>query len=327
MARTPEDPTERSSSQAHESRERLVYVMPDDASLQNGTDEIDLTELARILWRGKWIVIGVTMLVAAWSIVYALGLTHWYRSEVLLATAEARTTNQSIVSQLGGLAGLAGISVGGGGNVEPLAVLRSRDFTRAFIEDQNLLPILFADGWNAEAGRWTDEDPEQWPDIRDAVLYFGDSIRRIEEEISTGLVTVAVEWKDPELAAQWASLLVTRLNDTMRMRALTEAETNVEYLQKELSSTSVVALQQSIGRLLEGEMQKLMLARGSEEFAFRVIDQAEVPTGPSRPSRRLIVMAATAGGGVLSVFLVFALHFVRSRLFNVADPRQETGAG
>ena len=299
--------------------QQFVYVVPDRSLPQPGDDEIDLTDFFRILWWGKWIILSVSTFVAIVSVIYALNMTHWYRSEVLLAPAEAVTANQGIAGPLGNLAGLAGISVGGGGSAEALAVLRSRDFTRAFIEDQNLITVLFKDQWDDDAGRWIEDDPNLQPDMRDAVRYFGENIRRISEDLNTGLVTVAVEWPDPELAAKWVTLLVERLNDHMRSRALMEAEANVEYLQAELGATSVVALQQSIGRLLEGEMQKLMLARGNEEFAFRIIDGAEVPRTPSRPSRRLFVMVAVAAGGCASVLLVLGLHFIRRRLPKKAD--------
>ncbi len=125
---------------------------------------------------------------------------------------------------------------------------------------------------------------------------------------------MAIEWTDPELAAQWVALLVQRLNDYMRTRALNEAQANVEYLQAELAATTVVALQQAVGRLLEREHQKLMLARGNEEFAFRVIDSAVVPETPSRPNRRLMVIVATIFGGIISVFFVLARQFVRGRV-------------
>src|SRR5690606_2767647 len=109
------------------------------------------------------------------------------------------------------------------------------------------------------------------------IRYFDDNVRSISEDDETGLVTLTVEWIDPEIAAEWANILVERLNERMRRRALLEAESNVGYLQEELAKTGVVTLQQSISRLLESELQKLMLARGNEEFAFRVIDRAQVP--------------------------------------------------
>jgi uncharacterized protein involved in exopolysaccharide biosynthesis len=293
--------------------ERVVYVMPGSPGIQAGNDSIDLARIWNVLWANKWIVVAVTAIFAVASIVYALTLTHWYRSEVLLAPADEQVMNTGVMGQLGSLAGLAGISVGGGGSAEALAVLSSRDFTRAFVEEQNLVPILFADKWDAENETWLDEDPERWPDVEDAVVYFGNSLRAISEDRQTGLVTVAVEWTDPDLAAQWVTLLVERLNDYTRAQALKEAQANIEYLQAELAATSTFALQQAIGNLLEREHQKLMLARGNDEFSFRVIDSAIVPDSPSRPNRRLMVIVATLFGGLIAVFLVLARQFVRDR--------------
>ena len=313
MEKDPRNTEETRNSALPGLGDRVVYVLPDDWARAND-DDIDLKAVWEILWQGKWITLTVTSITVVLSIIYALSLTHWYRSEVLLAPTEERTTSQSLAGQLGGIAGLVGIGISAGSNVEALAVLRSRDFTRAFIEDQNLLPVLFADRWNGAEGRWMDEDPNEWPDLRNAVQFFSEDVRTIDEDEQTGLVTLAIEWPDPELAAEWAALLVQRLNEYMRSRALSEAERNVKYLQAELGGTSVVALQQSIGRLLEVELQKLMLARGNEEFAFRIIDRPQVPNSPSRPSRRLIVIAAALAGGLLSVLLVLVRHVLMSRL-------------
>jgi hypothetical protein len=146
--------------------------MPGSPAVQAGNDSIDLARIWNVLWASKWIIVAVTAIFAVASIVYALTLTHWYRSEVLLAPADEQVMNTGVMGQLGSLAGLAGISVGGGGSAEALAVLSSRDFTRAFVEEQNLVPILFADKWDAENETWLDEDPERWPDVEDAVVYF-----------------------------------------------------------------------------------------------------------------------------------------------------------
>ena len=143
--------------------------------------------------------------------------------------------------------------------------------------------------------------------------YFNSNLRAVSEDRQTKLVTVAVEWTDPKLAARWAALLVSRLNDYMRVRASKEAQANIEYLQAELEATSAFALQQAIGNLLEREHQKLMLARGNDEFSFRVIDSAVVPDSPSRPNRRLMVIVATLFGGILAVFFVIARHFAQNR--------------
>jgi uncharacterized protein involved in exopolysaccharide biosynthesis len=207
------------------------------------------------------------------------------------------------LAQFGGLASLAGISLPGAGEQAPVAVLKSREFARAFITDLNLMPV-FLEGV---------KESDKPLDIRDAVRVFDTSVRTIAEDKKTGLVTLSIRWKDPDTAAEWANVLVQRLNDRLRQQALTESERNVAYLQKEMASTSVVSLQQSMGRVLEGEMQKLMLARGNEEFAFKVIDRATPPTLRESPKRSLIAIVSMLAGGFLGVLFVFLRKAIQNR--------------
>ena len=68
-------------------------------------------------------------------------------------------------SQFGGLAALAGVDLGSGGGRkdESIATLSSLGFARDFIVAENLLPVLFADKWDAAANRW--RDPSQVPTL------------------------------------------------------------------------------------------------------------------------------------------------------------------
>ena len=199
------------------SGKRVVYVMPEQGYGGTADDEINLRQLWNALWRGKWIIVAVAAAFAIGSVLYALAQTEWYRAEVLLAPAEERST-QGLGGQLGGLAALAGVSVEGGGSAEALAVLRSREFARAFIEDVELVPLFFREQWDAANGGWLGRDPDDWPEIRDAIKYFHENVLNVNEERDTRLVTLAVEWTDPEMAADWARELVVRLNERLRAR-------------------------------------------------------------------------------------------------------------
>lgn len=271
--------------------------------MSEANDEIDLIELWNALWEGRWLIAAITGVIAVAALAYAFFATEWYRADVLLAPAEDRTS-QGLMSRFGGLASLAGLSVGNGSTVEAVAVLKSGDFARQFIEERNLITVLLADEWDTNAQQWKAEDPADWPDWRDAVKFFDEDVRSVSEDPKTGLVTLSIEWTDPELAAEWANAIVKRLNDRMRERALLEAKANVAYLQSEMAATSIVTLQQSISGLLETELQKLMLARGNEEFSFRVVDRAETPKLRSKPKRKLTVALGILAGGFVSVFVV-----------------------
>jgi uncharacterized protein involved in exopolysaccharide biosynthesis len=264
-------------------------------------DEIDLWELWDTVWSGRWLIIAITALFAVGGVTYALLAQQWWRADVVLAPADKKAIPGAL-GQLGGLASLAGVSIGGGGDQEPLAVLKSRGFAREFITEQNLMPVLFKD-------LKSDGPP---PDIRDAVRIF-EGIRSVSDDKKTGLVTLGIRWKDPETAANWANLMVQRLNARLRAQALAESQRNVDFLQKEMAATSVVSLQQSMGRVLEGEMQKLMLARGNEQFAYKIIDPATPPKQRDAPKRALIAIVATLAGGFLGLLAVFLRKAIRER--------------
>ena len=98
-------------------------------------------------------------------------------------------------------------------------------------------------------------------------------------------------------------MLVERLNETMRSRALGEAEANVEYLRSQLAHADQVAVEQAISKLLESELQKVMVARGAKQFAFRVVDPAEVPKWRSSPKRTVTVALGLFAGGLVGLIV------------------------
>jgi uncharacterized protein involved in exopolysaccharide biosynthesis len=250
---------------------------------------------------GRWWVIGVTAVFSLAGISYALLAQPWYRAEVVLVASDKKSLPGAL-GQLGGLASLAGVNLANSGNQEPLAVLRSKGFAREFIADQGLMPALLQ---GMDAG-------DAPPDIRDAVRRF-DRLRSVSEDIKTGVVTLGIRWKDPTVASQWANSYVKGVNNRLRTQALLEAQRNVDFLQKEIAATGVVSLQTSMGRVLEGEMQKLMLARGNDEFAFKIIDSATPPKFRESPKRTLVVVAATLAGVLVSMLILLARNALRDR--------------
>jgi uncharacterized protein involved in exopolysaccharide biosynthesis len=260
------------------------------------------------VWRDKWLVVALTALAGLLAVAYALLATEWYRADVLLVPAR-HDAMSGLGEQIGSLAALAGVAAAPADmdTSEAIAVLQSRAFAREFIEDNGLVPAFT--GGPADAGKPGAEPP----DMRDAIRYFHENVLRISEDRDTGHVALSVEWTDPAVASDWANALVARINGRMRQRALKEAEANVAYLKTQLESNKLVPIQQSIGRLLETELQKLMLARGNEDFSFRIVDPATPPDRRSRPKRTLIVLSAGFLGGVLALLVVFARNAFSKR--------------
>ncbi len=283
----------------------LMQPTPDE------DDELDLTELWGRVWSRRWLVVAVTFLCTAAAAAAAFLMAPVYRAEVVMIPVsgeEGRGGLAALAGQLGGLASLAGVDLGGSGGrkEEALAILRSRAFTERFIREGNLLPVLFADKWDAANGRWRVDGPDGVPTLGDAWRFFDEKVRTIKEDRKTGLVTLAIEWTDPKVAAEWANELVRRANDTIRARDIEEAERSIRYLDEQLERTNVIELQQALYRLKEAQIKKIMLAKTRDEYAFRVLDPAVPPMRYSKPNRPLIVATALFIGLVLGVAIALA---------------------
>lgn len=278
-------------------------------------DEIDLFELWMILWKKRSFIILLSLLCAVAAVAISLQMPNYFKADLLLTPAgeEKVSGGGSLLGGLGGLASLAGVSVGGGGNVqENLAVLTSRKFLWRFIEDQKLLPILFYEDWDSESGRWLIDDPEKIPSLWDAYRLFK-NILSVSEDKKSGLITVSTEWVDPKLAAEWANELVVRLNDYLREEAIKSSQVKLQYLNDALQSIEMADMRQTLFELITKEQSTAMLANTQREFAFRVIDMALEPDKKSKPKRSLIVVLATILGGMFAVFIVFIRHAMDKR--------------
>src|SRR3569623_1512800 len=186
----------------------VYYLQPQEAAADG---EISLLDLWRMLISYKWLILGSTLITTAIATAIVFYLPPTYRAEVTLAPV---TPDES--GRLSALAGeLAGIVIGSSGASsadKAIAVLKSRAFTDAFIKDEQLLPVLFSDMWDPQKQTWLVKDQKDAPTLRRAYQVFDGNIRTISQDKKTGLITLAIEWKDPEEAARWANLLVERLN-------------------------------------------------------------------------------------------------------------------
>lgn len=299
---------------------------PPQAYPQFEEDEIDLRELFGILWAEKWVIIGVTAVFAIGSVIYALMQTDIYRAEAVLAPADTEQSSSGLASQFGGAAALLGVNVGGSGGDEistALATLRSRQFLGRFIRDNDLLVSLFASEWDKSSqqavvdetvfdrvtGKWLLEDGA--PTEHDAYRKFSQILSISGPETQTGIVTVAIEWPNPEQAAVWVNRLVDAINQEVRARDVQEANNAIAYLQQQLQSTQLVDMQRVLYQLIESQTRITMLADVREEYVFRVIDPAVAPDQKSAPRRALIAVIGTMAGGMLGLMIVFVRRLFR----------------
>ena len=279
-------------------------------------DEISLTELLQVLRGSRRLIIIVTAVTSLAAIAAAIILPPRYEASIIVAPVSTNESQLgslgSLASQFSGLASLAGISLSGGTQrSESLAVLESRALTERYVESRNLLPILFASDWDAQKKQWKDTRPGEIPTLWKANKRFEDDIRSVSDGPQSGLVTLTITWKDPKLAAQWANDLIGETNSYLRAKAIAESERNIAYLRDLITNTDLVTIRDAISSVVENEINKQMIARGTEEYALKVLDPAVTPERPELLRKLGLVLGGVLGGLFLSVLFVLVRASIR----------------
>lgn len=261
------------------------------------------------------------------SVLYALFLPNVYRSEILLLPTIQQGENAAIGGQLGLVASFAGVGVNDNSRdvSAALATLESREFLVSFFDKYNLQESLLPDRkfGSPDAGP---SEPDE--DGQPAGLAAGEenstqfeweaykefrSMLSITRQQSSGLVTVSMEWYEPEETALWLNLLIEELNEAIKLKDLREANDAISYLEQQLKVTPLVGLQQVFYELIETQMRTVMLADVRTEYFFEVIDRAVPSQEKVKPKRLLISILSMVLGATLGMtYIVFSC--VRRRL-------------
>ena len=305
-------------------------------NIQNDTqydDEIDLRELFGALWAGSRKIIAITAVFAFVSVIYALSLSDQYKATVLLAPAQSDSSDLSgALGQLGGLASLAGVDIGGGDSSEAQMaqeIMKSWSFIDVFIAENNIsVEVYAAEGWSrgsnelqidddiydAETKTWLVENdntgevgpPSSW------VLFQAFSERLVvSENKKSGLVSVSIEYYSPQIAKQWLDMYVAAINAHMQQRQMEKVTNNINYLQAQIENTSIAEMREVFYTIIAEQTKNKMLAEASPDYAFVAVSPSMVPEEKSLPRRAFICILGTLLGGMLSVLLVLVMHYAR----------------
>lgn len=292
--------------------------------------EVPIQEFMLAVWQGKWIIFGFVLLFSCVALIQVYQLPNVYRAEVLLAPASEESSSTAMSGGIGGLVGLAGIRIGGSSidrTTLGIETLQSRAFLMDFIERHELLvPIMAAKAWDVREAKWEfdqeiyDENKKMWisndehkkPSRWKAYNRFISFIE-INEDKKNRMITITVDSLSPQYAKHWADQLVLDLNDYLRKKDVDEAQKSVDYLEKELSGTSIAEMKNVLYGLIEEQIKIIMLAKVRSEYAFRVIDPALVPEEKVGPKRATTVLLAGFLGGMVAVTGLVVIKAVRSR--------------
>lgn len=301
---------------------------------QSQDDEIDLAELWRAIWGGKFTIIIISMIFAIASVFFALSKPNIYKASAILAPASSEGGAGglgALAGQFGGLASMAGINLGGGGGDKTalaLEILKSRSFIEAFITKHDLLvPLMASKNWDITSDilivneelydktnkKWIREvkapkkpEPSSWEAYKEL-----SELLTVSQDKATLMVNIDIAFYSPSIAKQWLTWLIQDINEFMREQDQIEAKASIDYLTKQLANIKVATMESVFYQLIEEQTKNMMLTMVKKEYVLKTIDPAQVPDTKDKPKRALIVVLGTMLGGILSVLIVLIRYFSR----------------
>ena len=293
------------------------------------SEDISLKELFTVLREKYKFILFSTSLITIFSIILSLSIPNSYQSNSLLAPANVK---DSLSNKLGGysaLAGIAGINLpeeSGGNTSEAIARMKSYDFfIKEILPNIKLENLVASKKWDQPSNliiydeKMFDSSSKKWvrkvkpplfskPSHQEAYKFY-EKILQINEDKKTSFVTINVEHKSPYIAQSWNKLIIDKINDHMRQLDKTSAENSIRFLNESIQQTNLSEIRSAISKLLEGQIQTLMMAESNKDYIFKPIVSPLASETKAKPNRVVITILGGFLGLILSSLIAFTLHY------------------
>ncbi|MCO4784197.1 MAG: hypothetical protein KC646_17865 [Candidatus Cloacimonetes bacterium] len=187
-------------------------------------DEIDLLELFLVLWKQKFKIIGVTFLVSAIGVFYAINLPNIYTaSAIFLPPKAGESKMSSMMASLSSIPFFPGMG-GGGGAENGFEILKA--YSQKY---ENIWKVITK--FNLKSHYKIESDFKS--DVEKTYL---DNLS-INKDKKTGIVTLSFSDEDKELAAEIANFNVRLLSEISMDSVLSENQKKKKFIEKRLKNS------------------------------------------------------------------------------------------
>jgi len=292
-------------------------------------DEIDLRELFATIMKGKKIIAALVVVITTLTLIYALSLPNSYKSEaVLIPTAE---DSGSSLGSLGGLAAMAGVSIGGGGSMTPdvafNSLLNNYEFMKTFVEKNKIVEhydaldldknYIFALGYRGLYDMFK-SSPDENKEYKEKVFNVITALQKnfsISSDKKTALITVSFTDYDRAYPPVVIDEFLRDASAYLVENNLDITNKKLKYFQKELLKAESFELRQSLSGMISKILQEKVMMKSKVYYQCDVLTQPfpSYIKDKTKPKRGLIIVVAFITSIILGVFLVFFLEFIRGQ--------------
>jgi uncharacterized protein involved in exopolysaccharide biosynthesis len=297
------------------------------SSTESTENEVYFKDLFIIAWKFKFSIILITAVAAIASVYYAIHIPNTYKSEALMSISDSSSSGSDL-SRYSGLASIAGINIPQSSSEDKLTLaietIRSREIVERLIKDEIILINLMA----AKSFNWSTNklyiDPEIYSTLKSEWLRTPsgpfvakpsslEAHRAYMKSLSIrregNYFTLSIEHISPIFAKTLLEQVIKEVNTINREKDKSESYLALEYLKSEYTKTPLKGMQQSINALIEGQLQKQMVANIREEYLISAIDKPFIPEFKSSPNRGVLCIMGTVFGFIFALLISLLREF------------------
>ncbi len=283
-----------------------------------GDDRLWLDELLQAL-RERWlVVVGAGVVAALLALIYLWTAEYKYTAALRVSATQPATGRSAGLGSLGGLAAIAGVGGLSGESATPFKLyvegLASREVAARMAANDELMRIIFAREWDAQAKRWR-EPTSVARSAKKAVFgvlglpvyawqapgparmqgFLAENIS-VDQNIKTPLVTISMQSVDPDFAVKFLTELHRVSDQLLREQSRARTESNIAYLTSKLGTVSLAEYRGVLFDSIADQEKQMMLINNAAPFAAEPFGPATASLQPTSPRPLPTLIGATIAG-------------------------------
>ncbi len=274
---------------------------------ENTEFEVDILESFKALIASWKFILTITFIFSIVGISSSFLLTKIYRSyaQVLPVMSQNGPNVSSGLASLAESAALSGLldqsNLASSNTDKAMHILRSR----SFFED-----LTKKDGFI--------EDFFELENIEDFNLIKGydqfvTSNLFISKDFKTGLITIKLLSKDPNVSFKWLSIMMEDIDLILRNRDKTRYNKSIEYLTELSEKEANKNLSSIVSKIIESNLSNLALVDSYPEYSFILIDPPYFEPKRVKPSRTTWTILFFVTGLFVSIIFSFVSFLVNKK--------------
>ena len=289
-------------------------------------DEIDLRELWETIKKGKMTIFITMFIVVSLTFVYVLKMPNSYKSEAVLIPSKSGGASSS---GLGGLAAMAGISLGGGTMTPDIAfqsLLNDYVFMKNFVQKNGIVSYysrddadknyVFAFGFR---GLYDLLHSKGKKEVKDKSTLVFNTVKRVKGALSissdkkSGLITISYTDPDRTYAPKVVNMFLKDASAYLVQNNLKNINKRLKYFQEEISKVEAFELRQSLSQMISQILKEKVMMQSKEYYKCDLLTApyAAYIKNKAKPKRGLILVVSFVTSMILGIFLVFFMSFIK----------------